>query len=298
MRLFTNSCLSDELMPQVTSVLVRFAQSNLSFSKFIEHFVKQAIAEQDQDQSFEATDESFEYKNHIHSTGNHFIQIAGQIYSRRNQQTVMRPKLLKSLQSDVVNDPLMVPAKVVRRRTVSKDKSLMNDDNLVGHQAGMGTAKFMKSKTHVQNNQAHAYSSAGVPGETSHRAIFDSLFRAEMTQIDAGNETQALIEETLNAVIVPKVILKRKAAWSGIVGNRDHQALSSNLADGNSNEQNTEVGANLQESPVTYSETVRLQFQLPRFVLFVCSVCCIILRSEITPLQEPYKRNFKTNQRR
>jgi hypothetical protein len=178
----------------------------------------------------------------------------------------------------------MIPADVMRQNIISKVKSLMNDDNLVGHQAGKRTAKFLESTTHFQYNQTHKYSSASVTGETSHREIFDSLFRAEMTKIDAGNEPQAIIKEKLNADIVPKLILKRKAAWSGIVGSRDHQVLSSIPAVGNPNEQNTAVGANLQQSTGTYSESARLQFQLPRFVFSVYSG---LHHFEITRLQEP-----------
>ncbi len=226
------------------------------------------------------------------------MKITGKIYARRREQTAFSPKFFKSLQSDGDNEPLMVSADVMRQKTISKVKSLMNNDNLVGHEAEKRTVKFVESTTHFQHNQAHQFSSASVTGKTSHTSIFHSLFRAEMTNIEAGNEPQASIEEKMNADIVPKLVLTRKAAWSGIVGNRDHQALSSILAVGNPNEQNTEDGANLQQSPVTYSESVRNQYRLPRFVFAVYSLSCIILRSGITLLQDPHKRNFKTNQRR
>jgi len=91
-----------------------------------------------------------------------------------------------------------------------------------------------------------------------HRARFDSLFRAETIANEVPSANQALMEQPAEAGPMPKLLLKRKAAWSGIV--RHQSSDAANAVRGIAPDvHEVEVAAPLQNSEVKDSETsVRL----------------------------------------
>jgi hypothetical protein len=244
--------------------------------------MKQAIAA-DQDQSFEATDESFEYKNHIDSTGKCFTKITGQVYALGNQPSSFNLEYVKSFETSGADELFMAPSgKFARRNNVSKVETFTHDDgdNPIGFQAEIRTANLIAPTTQFQPTQANANSYASTGEQNSHEAMFKSLFKAEWTKNDAGTVLQSLTEEnadTGSGPGGPKLLLKRKAAWSGIVGNRGSDVANLIQEDGNQNEFAAEVGAHSQQTQVVHMNlvrrqhmnSVRRQFQHQRFV---CSV--------------------------
>ena len=148
--------------------------------------MKQAIAA-DQDQSFEATDESFEYKNHIDSTGKCFTKITGQVYARRNQPSSFNLEYVKSFETGGAGELLMDPSgKFARRNNVSQVETFAHDDgdNPIGVQAGIRTANrnLIASSTQFQPTPTNANSCASIGEQNSHRAMFNSLFKTELTK--------------------------------------------------------------------------------------------------------------------
>jgi hypothetical protein len=174
----------------------------------------------------------------------------------------------------------MAPSgKFARRNNVSKVETFTHDDgdNPMGFQAEIRTENLIASSTQFQPTQANANSYASTGEQISHKAMLNSLFKAEWTKNDAATLLQSSTEENADAGSRPNLLLKRKAAWSGIVGNRGSDVVNVIQEDGNQNEFAAEVGAHSQQTQVIHMNSVRQQhmssvrrqFQYQRFV---CSV--------------------------
>jgi hypothetical protein len=171
----------------------------------------------------------------------------------------------------------MVPSgKFARRNNVSKVETFTHDDgdNPIDFQAEIRTANLIAPSTQFQPTQANANSYASTGEQNSHKAMFNSLFKAEWTKNDAGTFLQSLTEENADTESGPKLLLKRKAAWSGIVGNRGSDVANLIQEDGNQNEFAAEFGTHSQQTQVIHMNlvrrqhmnSVRRQFQHQRFV--------------------------------
>ena len=230
------------------------------------------------------TDESFEYKSRIDATGKRFLKTVGQIYARRRQQTEYDPEALKSFVSIGVDERMDVASTAsvlqnwfskARKNAVASDERLL-ENNLVAsmktlpvRQRRANIAEMASTSTKLfQPTQENQNSFLASGSEVNlHRARFDSLFRAETIANDVPSANQALTEQPAEAGPMPKLLLKRKAAWSGIVR---HQSLdAANVVRGIAQDvHEVEVAAPLQNSEVKDSETSLrlLQYQHQRYV--------------------------------
>ena len=189
------------------------------------------------------------------------MKITGQVYARKTQQTSAIPELSKLIEPKEVDEIAMFPSsKLVDQQQKTQVQGLTSHDDPIGLKLGKRTpmAQF-------QNIRANSNSIASKSEETSHRARFDSLFRTEIIKNDAGTAIQATTEKS-DVGTVPKLLLKRKAAWSGIVGIRRSDPANSNRAVDDQSGAAAEVGAHLPQSEVPYSDSVRLRFQRQRCV--------------------------------
>jgi hypothetical protein len=189
------------------------------------------------------------------------LKITGQVYARKTQQTSAIPELSKLIEPKEVDEIAMFPSsKLVDQQQKTQVQGLTSHDDPIGLKLGKRTpmAQF-------QNIRANSNSIASKSEETSHRARFDSLFRTEIIKNDAGTAIQATTEKS-DVGTVPKLLLKRKAAWSGIVGIRRSDPANSNRAVDDQSDAAAEVGAHLPQSEVPYSDSVRLRFQRQRCV--------------------------------
>jgi hypothetical protein len=191
------------------------------------------------------------------------LKITGQVYARKTQQTTVIPELSKLVESKEVDEIAMFPSSklTVDQQQKSQVQGLTSYDNPIGLKVGKRTpiAQF-------QNIQANSNSIASMSEETSHRARFNSLFRTEIVKNDAGTVIQATTEKS-DVGTVPKLLLKRKAAWSGIVGIRRSDPANSNRAVDDQSDVAAEVGAHMPQPEVPFSDSVRLRFQRQRCVL-------------------------------
>jgi hypothetical protein len=220
---------------------------------------EQAIADQDKNQSFEATDESFEYKNHLDTTGKRFLKVTGQVYARKNQQSAFDPDGLKFFDS-MGDDRYLVPSlssTSVLSKTVSYSETNNRDEDLT-KKAMLPATIFQPQTTKMNLNSLNASKNEN----SLHREKFDSLFHSEkIVKNDQGALGKALVAE----LAVPKLLLKRKAAWSGVVVNRGPAAANADISE-HLDALVAEDGPHQQKAGFTDLHAVRLQFQHQRYV--------------------------------
>ena len=155
--------------------------------------------------------------------------------------------------------------------TAASDKRLLNSIQLL--QAPQRRASFVEIASAstmlfqpTQENQNDLR--AKVSEVNMHRARFDSLFRSETIAHGIPDVNQNVMEQTAETGPLPKLLLKRKAAWSGIVRNRVSEAANAIQGEHSQDEHEAEVSATLKKTQVKDSNTsVRiLRFQHQRYV--------------------------------
>ena len=237
------------------------------------------------------TDESFEYKSRIDATGKRFLKTVGQIYARRRQKKEYDPE--ESFVSIGVDERMNVASTAsvlqnwfskARKNAVASDERLLENNllasmkTLPARQRRANIAEMASTSTMLfQPTQENQNAVLACGSEVNlHRARFDSLFRAETIANEVPSANQALMEQPAEAGPMPKLLLKRKAAWSGIV--RHQSSDAANAVRGIAPDvHEVEVAAPLQNSEVKDSETsvrlLRYQHQRYVFVTTAAKLC-------------------------
>jgi len=188
------------------------------------------------------------------------LKVTGLVYARQIQPSEFDAEQLKSFDSMGDVQDTVPSANVALQKSISHSKQIKSDEN--------STKVEMLIASAIQPQQSKMKSlNAGMIEDGLHRARFDSLFRSETIKIDQDTVSHAAARESSEAGAVPKLLLKRKAAWSGIVGIRGTDATNVNRVEHSTDVIGSEVEPPRQNTAVDL-QAVRLQFRQQRYAMF------------------------------
>ncbi len=162
-------------------------------------------------------------------------------------------KFSDSLRDDQTFSP---SSKSSLQNTVSHSKQMIVSADSTGKAMYNSASKIQPQQTKTKLESLHA----GKNEDALHRSRFNSLFQSEtMTKTDHVATSPTIVGDS----VVPRLLLKRKAAWSGMVGIRGSNDEKTD-AEHNPDIPNAKVEPLEQKENATDSHAVRLHFQNQR----------------------------------
>lgn len=186
------------------------------------------------------------------------MKVSGQVYAQQNQQSAFDVRELILCDSIERNQHSVHSSMPTLPNTVSHSKKMIyEEDPTKNAMLNASIARLQPSKMNLKS--LHAIKKE----DGLHRAKFDSLFQSA-TIVNTDHETMSHLPAKESAV--PKLLLKRKAAWSGVVAIRGSDAANDDIVEKNPDVLVTEVRPPQQQAGVADIHAVRLQFQHQRYV--------------------------------
>jgi hypothetical protein len=240
----------------------------------------------------EVTDESFEYKNHMDTSSKRFSNITSKIYSRFHQKNSFDPEQI-TIDTQFQLPKLKAKAKRIEMTREEPFNSIKN------FKPGHSWSMIMDSESNLsmdyQPLQKHQHNLKTYVKEFdgSHREKFDSMFEAEIIKNNAAIASKSVLEKFGDAKSLPNLMLKRKASWSGMVGNRLSEAAAAIRA--TPTQDMTVIhdsGLQQQQARLKHTETpIVIRFQRQRYHFFLDnSIFCSENSSSIRAENEASKQ--------